>query len=317
MDIVFNELSVTEERISERTINAAVSCFLEVYSKVIKRDISISRSLITSVDINSLTLSVGYSIAQWRNSSLVDRDEKRRLLGLCDRQRIVEPIHEDVQYVEFESKQGKGLQIAYEKQSPLISIPLEGKWKRHVLFCDLIDITFDERIPIEIKNIYCEESLNEHGTWIEGKIEKEYQAIKNSTDFLNMYSSLFPSLVFHTNALSQVKNQLSETSIQPLVKKLSVLERYFSSWNGEVFDRDAFPPRFISPESTETLSRFKNEHTFEMNGEMLLFSYHVRYTGGDVPGRIYIYPHKGQKKCYICSLYTKLPTVSDPKFKKT
>lgn len=314
MEMVFNEMSVSKEQLSTLDANKMFSSFLHTYSDAVRFNLGFSRSLTTPIDFNALEISSGYYIAQWRNSPSIDKDDKIRFLGICERQNISTPSTEDYQFVQHSDIVGKGFQIAYEKQRPLISIPSAENWKQHTIECLLYDVENEEK-QIILKNIYCDESLKTHNEWIKSETKKEHLKIKTSDAFLSSIPSLFPSLVFHRNALAQIKSQVNPVNIPTIVEKLLELEKYFSVWDGGKFDRSAFPPRFISAESGETLSRYKSEHTFEWNGSHILVSYHVRYTGGDIPGRIYISPQHNQRKCLVCSLHTKLPTVSNPKFK--
>lgn len=312
MEMVFNEISTLNEAISTYNANQLFLSFLHTYSAAIKA--GFSRSISTPVDFNSLLISTGYYIAQWRNSPFVDKDSKMRFQGICERQQITSPVYDDCQFVQHEGAAGKGLQIACENQNPLISIPSSKNWEQHYIDCTLYDIESEEEKQLTIKNIYCEESLSIHNEWINERKENEHGDIKTPEAFLANFSILFPSLSFHRNALDQIKNTVNPINIPTIVKKLLELEKYFSSWDGGKFDRSAFPFRFVSPESEATLARFHSEHTYQWEGSNILVSYHVRYTGGDIPGRIYIYPDHSKRKCIICSLHTKLPTVNDPKF---
>lgn len=314
MEMIFNELSVSKERLSVLDANELFSCFLNTYSNAVVADFGISRSITTPQDFNDLEISLGYYVAQWRNSSSVDRDEKRRFLGICERQNISTPSTEDYQFLQFGDTVGRGLQIAYEKQRPLISIPSDESWKQHEIESLLCDVENEEENKIFLKNIYCDESLRTHSDWIKNETEKEHLKIRTAEAFLSNIPTLFPSLIFHHTALTQIRSQVNPVNIPTIVEKLLMLEKYFSTWDGGKFERSEFPPRFVSPESEATLSRFKADHSFEWEETNLLVSYHVRYTGGNIPGRIYIYPFHEQRKCLICSLHTKLPTVSDTKF---
>lgn len=314
MEMVFNEMSVSKESLTSLDANTLFSFFLQTYSKAVGSDLGISRSIITPVDFNALEISAGYYVAAWRNSPTVDRDDKRRLLGICERQNISIPSTEDYQFVQYDDIIGKGFQMSHENQSPLLSIPSSENWKQNVIQCSLYDVENDKESQIALKNLYCDESLNTHKDWLKSEAKKEHSKIRTPDSFLSNIPTLFPSLVFHRNALAQIKGQVNPVNIPTILEKLLVLEKYFSNWDGGKFERSAFPPRFVSPESDETLSRFKIEHTFEWGNSSILVSYHIRYTGGDIPGRIYIYPQHDQKKCLVCSLHTKLPTVSDPKF---
>lgn len=313
MQVVFNELSTSSKHLSIVEVNQLISAFVKTYTKVINTHPGIHRSIATPINLNDLELSPGYYLAQWRNDPTIDREEKRRFLGLCDRQTTTTPGLEDLLYVQFGDYVGMGLQIAYEQNSPVISFQSEDYWKHHEIGCTVCDLENEEESEISLINLASEESVIVHREWIEKTIQHEYAGVKTSAEFLAQYEILFPSLRFHRNALAQMKNQIRAVNIPTIVEKLLELEKYFSTWDGGKFDRTVFPPRFVSPESEETLTQFEDEHTFEWEGHRVLVSFHVRYTGGDIPGRIYIYPDHETKKCIIFSMNTKLPTVSDPK----
>ena len=313
MDIVFNELSTASKNLSVVEVNQLVSEFVKTYTKVINTYSGVRRSIATPINFNDLELSPGYYLAQWRNDPTIDREEKRRFLGLCDRQTTTAPSLEDLLYVQCGNCVGMGLQIAYEKNSPVISFQSEDYWMRHTIQCTVCDLENEEESEISVINFASEESINVHNEWIEDTIKHEYAGINTSTEFLAQYETLFPSLCFHRNALAQMRNQIRPVNIPTIVEKLLELEKYFSTWDGGKFDRSVFPPRFVSAESEATLTKFKDAHTFEWKGRRILVSFHVRYTGGNIPGRIYIDPDYETKKCIIFSMDTKLPTVSDPK----
>lgn len=129
---------------------------------------------------------------------------------------------------------------------------------------------------------------------------------------LESLDDLFPSLIFHEVALNQLRSEVQVCHVQALCNKLMLLEKYFCNWDGKEFDEKAFPPKSVSPQSKETLKRFEKEHTFSFPHEQIMVSYHMRYTG-NIPGRIYFHPAGEIRKAYICSLTTKLRTVSEPK----
>lgn len=312
MQLVFNELSRSNNRLSVIETNKLISEFLHTYSAILKAHPSFSRCISTTINLNDLEICPGYYMAQWRNSNSVDREEKRRFLDICEKQHITLPSCDDF-YVEYSGMIGIGLQIAFENQSPLISFQSSPDWTKSTLDCQLYDLENDEQSEITLLNISSEDNIKAHNAIIEDSIKKEYVVVKTPQAFLMQYEELFPSLYFHPNALSQMKNQINPVSIPVIMEKLLVLENYFSKWDGKKFDLSAFPPRLISPESNETLTKFKDEHSFEWKGNKYIASLHMRYTGGQVPGRIYFYPDHKAKKGIVFSMYTKLPTVSNPK----
>lgn len=313
MQMVFNELSTSNNEVSLVEINCLISTFVKTYSEVLKTQSGIHRSIATPINFNDLELAPGYYLAQWRNAPTVDKDEKMRFLGICERQTITTPSFSDTLYVQHAGDVGSGIQIAYEKNSPLISFRSNADWEKHSIQCELYDIESEEESRISLNNLSSVETVKENSEWIKGRIEEEYASVDTPTAFLSQYQKLFPSLCFHRDALDQMRTQINPVNVSTIVEKLLVLEKYFSNWDGGKFDRSVFPPRFVSPESEETLKRFKKEHTFVWSGRELLVSYHIRYTGGNIPGRIFVYPDHETRKCIVCSLDTKLPTVNDPK----
>jgi hypothetical protein len=90
-----------------------------------------------------------------------------------------------------------------------------------------------------------------------------------------------------------------------------LLNEYFSNWDGKIFDRNKIPN--VDPETPETLNRFKDEHTFTTpDGRSLIFKWHIRFTGGSYPGRIFFYPDQKTNKCFIGHIGGKLPTGNYP-----
>jgi len=314
MELVFNEISISTKEVSTSENQRIMSEFLRTYTEAKKTAPYLSREMVTPVDLNCVELSPGYYLAKWRNSKDTDRDDVRRFLGICQQQRIATPGNEDTLFVHHNGTQGIGLQIAYEMDNPLISFSTAECWKQPIVESILCDVETNQEESISEINLYSDESVSVHSVWLNSRAECEITHIKTADEFLGQYQVLFPSLDFHPNALSQIQNQVSRVNIPTIISKLRVLEKYFSTWDGQKFDRSVFPPRFLSPESEKTLTDFKKQHTYEWNGESILVSYHVRYTGGNIPGRIYIYPDHNTKRCVVVSLYEKLPTVSDPKF---
>ena len=138
----------------------------------------------------------------------------------------------------------------------------------------------------------------------------EYEANVEINEFLDKLHEYYPTLEFGKVARDQLKNGIEHQHFKTIRLKLYELECVFSKWDGGQVLETMFQSK-MTPESTETLKRFKDEHTFLVGNKTVLASYHIRYTG-KLAGRIYFYPDRESKKCYICSLTTKLPTVSEP-----
>ena len=312
MQLVLNELSVSTDEKDQYKVAQVMDTFLTVYSHLVKRHPGFN-TVIAPIDINLLELTPGYLVSQWRNSP-VDREIKRRFLGLCDRIQILSPSEDDLLCTTIDGSRGEGIQLAMEGDLPLISLPFSDVWQVGEILCSVYRIADDSISEESLKNFSTLDTFSENQTWLDECASQTSAQIKTPGQLLEKLPELFPSLCFGDTAIRQIKTELTVFTAPIVAEKLSKLEVYFSQWDGCTFDSSAFPPRSVSPQSKETLRRFKDEHTFSYGQQSFLVSYHVRYTGR-IPGRIYFYPDCTSKKCIICSLTTKLPTVSEPKFK--
>lgn len=315
MQLILNEISVSQQPINWHDINAALETFISVYSTLQKDYSNISRSVVVPYDINHLEISPGYSIAQWRNSH-IDRDIKRRFLGFCDQMQALNPIEDELICETAEGIHGHGLQLAMEETAPLLSFSFQENWNSHLIPCTVYRVYDGDIISGCLHNFSTDETIIRNNDWLIALCNSAIQEIKSPNQLLEKLDSIFPSLYFIDNAVRQINRDLTSVTAPIVAEKLYKLESYFFDWDGEKFQEEAFPARMISPESTETLKAYKKEHSFLYGDQEILASLHMRYTGGNIPGRIYFYPDHETKKCVICSLTTKLPTVTEPKFRR-
>ena len=310
MQMILNELSLCTGEVHQSVAVRVLEQFINTYSKAVKGDNGFERTILTSVDLNSLELTKGYFVSQWRNNTQ-DKDMLRRFVNMCDRQEVLE-FNQDEAELTCEKGNGKGLLAAYENESFCISFVYEPYWDMFQIPCHYYSLKEDQTFSVSVHNLSNEAQLEEHSSQISEIREREISGINTPQQLLERLDELFPSLIFHPVALNQLEGQVQACHVGTLCNKLMSLERYFSKWDGERFEEEAFPSRSVSPQTKETLKRFKKEHTFEFAGKQVLVSYHMRYTG-NIPGRIYFHPANKLKKAYICSLTTKLPTASEPK----
>lgn len=310
MQMILNELSLNENEMNEDKAIQVFEQFISTYSEAVKSEYGIDRSILTGTDLNLLSLSNGYTISKWRNNTS-DRDMRRRFLDMCDRQEVIE-FCQDESEVTCDKGRGAGLLAAYENSDLCISFVFDSYWELYEIPCNYYSLLEDCTYPIKVYNISQKGQLSQNLACFQQMRKKEILEVKTPHQLLEKLDSLFPSLIFHEVAINQLESEVQICHIGTLCNKLMLLEQYFAKWDGSEFDDKAFPIRSISPQSKETLKRFKSEHTFSFKDENIVVSYHMRYTG-NLPGRIYFHPAGKLKKAYICSLTTKLPTVSEPK----
>lgn len=261
--------------------------------------------------MTTIEISKGYYAAEWRNSKNDDKDLQSRFKRICDLQ-VIQTYSDSDSYLTYNGVVSDGLLIAYQDELIAISLNSNICWSNFNIECDYYTLDNDQTIKVLLCNLSSPQSIDDNLQDIMSKIQVERLSCTTSEELLANINSLYPSLIFHKTALDQIKNQLEKQHIPTVCKKLSQLEQYFSTWDGKVFDQNSFPNRSVSPQSPETLNRYKKQHTYTFSDKSVIVSYHMRYTG-NIPGRIYFYPDNDLKKARICSLTTKLPTVTEPK----
>ncbi len=313
MKLIFNELSLNPEPADIYGARDAIELFILTYNEAIKERFGFEREITTCIDFNSIIIAKDYPISKWRNDTEVDRDLIRRYAGICDKQNL-EDLFEDEVEVRCDKGFGKGLLGAYENEAICISFIHDNYWKKFQIECELYSVVDDETSNISVRNISEKNQLSENYEELQGLRKRETNSIVTQEQLLEKLDSLFPSLVFNQVAIEQLRHNVEVQHVSTICSKLLELEKYFSNWTGGAFDESAFPTKSVSPQSKETLKRFRKQHTYEFGEKEIIVSYHMRYTG-KIPGRVYFYPDTETKKGLICSLTTKLPTVTNPKMR--
>ena len=108
MQLVFNELSVSSDSKDYYKVNSIMETFLTVYSHLVKSNPNL-RTVISSTDINQLEITPGYFVSQWRNSS-IEKDVKRRFLGLLDKIKIEFPAEDEIVCNTLDELHSNGIQ---------------------------------------------------------------------------------------------------------------------------------------------------------------------------------------------------------------
>lgn len=279
---------------------------MNTYSKAVK--VGFDRTVLTYIDFNAIQIAKNYYTFQWRNGK-VDRDMLRRYQGLCDRQHICNENNLDYD-VQVNERSGNGILYAFLHDEILLSMCSQEVFRHFKIEAQYFSVEDEQEKKIEILNISCADHVeNNLDMWMARK-KIEYEVNVEIGEFLDKLHEYYPTLEFGKVARNQLENEIEPQHYKTIRLKLYELECVFSKWDGGQVLETMFQSK-MTPESMETLKRFKDEHTFLVGDKTVLASYHIRYTG-NLAGRIYFYPDRESKKCYICSLTTKLPTVSEP-----
>ena len=287
------------------------TCF--AVKKIIQND-----SILLDQDYQSFELAQGYRIEKWRNDPEVDREIKRRFYSILNKSQAY-PTDDSEWESEFRTKvQGdehcsRGCLLACETDGVMTSFLSDEEWKKAEIsgsyVCMHEDGALEERKE-KVPNVSCAENIELFRKCYEQKKEdKRYTEVKSAKDILNLAEEVFPNLVFCDHAIAGCKKDVGVSEAGQVYKRLLELQRVAESMTKQ-FKKDSLTK--ATTETGITLQQYGEEHTFLLpDGNLQLFSWHVRYTGS-YAGRIFFHPVCEENKIYIGHVGHKLPTVKYP-----
>ena len=269
-------------------------------------------------------LSANYPLNAWFGDLQVPRDETLFLLDYITRHSYIRPYDEDLQdKVEFQSdrvlfeanfngKTAEGLGFAHLLNGLALSFFSEPSWDTPwlVLDCKRLDpeseeiSEYHERLRHVSRARHISKDL---AAWIGEQVQA---GVRNGSDLLRNAVTLFPNLVFCSQASKQIA-VLSAGSkyLSRILKLLLDLEIRANSWTEGNFDYRQL--HNASSESETTMSRFGDKRIFVCpDGKSRTFEWHLK--GLPSPWRIHICADPRQKKILIGYVGRHLPTQKYP-----
>ena len=313
MQMILNDCSSNFPAANIYDGKVLVEKFLMVYSdigKFIKND-----SVIIEKDYNNIMLAEDYSILHWRNDKTVDIEIKRIFGRFISKATVYSKTEEfeekfNISEVIVEEKPSIGCLVAYLTDNPVISFISDPIWENSFIdgkyqYLDEDAEKFISSDDVRIKNI----SNKENAEFFK-KSNPNFDvlpSIHSGTELWNRRNELFPNLVFCECVKKQLIDEIDPFHLTQIINKLFMLEKYFANFDG-VFDQKALLGSV--PSSDSTLKKFKSMYTFTTpENKDLLFSWHIKFTGG-YAGRIYFIPaKKGINNCTIGHINGHLPTI--------
>lgn len=312
MNLVLNELSLENVPVTKDLGRSMIKMFILTYNAAVTSKFNFSHDIVTTVDLNNCELSAGYYANQWRNEHDIDIDLIRRFKSICQRQVFVNAgtYSDDSEFI-CDSRISIGCLLAYDNRDVIISMESCDNWKQSKIIGEIYFLEDDITEQVEIINISSPDHIIQNDINLAELFKYELKSIKSGEQLYNNLDALFPNLIFSDECKNQLKTEVESQHLNLLIKKLREIDDFFAKWDGKIFDEKKFQSK-VTPQSKETLKRFPVDHTFEVGGKVVLVSYHMRYTG-NIPGRIYFEPDFDVEKGLICSLTTKLRTVTNTK----
>ncbi|WIV19195.1 hypothetical protein QPK24_23255 [Paenibacillus polygoni] len=312
--MLLNELSSIELSKDKYQSIIKMRGLINTIKSAINQGISGSILIPEEIDFNNIELSKGYYIYHWRNEIKANpdlRSEYQLFLSILNKSEVI--CTNDIQEGDFILNNGdksQSLLKCYKEQHIALSF-LSKKFSESTIVGLHCFLDIDANYITEDATIY-HLSTPEHVLEVEIRDIIDYL---NRQDALNIRHNielwekkeiLFPTLVFCDNVKKQIL-KVERILLVESIKKILILEHYFSSWDWKGFDYRDLPN--TSPESESTLRTYEKQHTFRTPfGKTIIVSYHIK--GAAYNNRIYFHIDYEREKIIICSIGEHLPCVT-------
>jgi hypothetical protein len=316
LQIVLNDLSYNFPAKDIKTAKEIMESFLRSY--VLLKELLENESVLMNADYNYIQLADGYNIHDWRKDPGNDPDIKRMFFKLLGHAQIIDDdSFNQTQNSDFDSdftvdsKSSISCLIAYEIGGVLLSFLSSPKWSESKIAGEYCCFVRDEFISeeTEIFNVCDTNTFHIYERHYKTQPPHRRCPVNTGTELWENRETLFPNLLFCKRTEKQLKES-QKYHLTQIYDRLKILQDYFANCSSG-FDPDLIPIK-TTPESEPTLNQFQSDHTFiGPENRVLLFSWHVRFTGGGYPGRIFFHPENEKKRGVIGHINGKLPTVSE------
>ena len=296
--MIINECSLSDQTEDIHLINEVLVNFIQMYKKIKEIDRFHEFWIADGYDLHWNSMS--YPLESWLNGNGKQRDLARFFLT---------NIMKNLQKYQTDSTvEGRvfnvrclGAEEAVLQNDVLLSLPFNAKWR-----VDMIQVDFSKlneggisRADISLFNLFDQNQIH-HNTIKKTEVLEKFQ-LYDFSQVWTLRKILFPNLCF-CESVKDDFDCLEKSYLTQVIKKLTELEDMAATKPFQFNPRRLCNP---SPESTETLKQYKQEHTFQYDDEPVIASWHIRFTG--YPGRIYFKPL--QDSILICHVGSHLPTV--------
>jgi hypothetical protein len=318
--MILNELSIleNEKKQTDRNQNHIVSQLIKLCHKISheKRD----RDIYYTEEFMREGFSQGGVIERWLHDSGVPQQEKAFFRTIVNRRQLI--CEEDFLGSEFivkteagEKKKAVGCLAAYEWESYVVSMDTSDLWENKEIVGNYSSLMeFDNQVCIDekeacVENCCFEEQLH----LLEEKEKHRCQLIISSgRELWEKRGILYPHLCFCDSVQEQLKEARVSLHIRMIMKRLQILEDYFSEYTGR-FDRGkvGYGCRYES-ESVEKDNELRSMRVFRTPGGIEeFFGWHISFSG-NYPGRIHFIPDMENKMGIVGYIGKHLPTAKYP-----
>lgn len=272
-----------------------------------------NRVLRTRDDFNTVLLTDGYLVSQWRNDESVDKDLRRYLTSLTTKAPYLVGLDEHSQRAysiecHVYGERSEAIEAVYLLDGVSVSFNCDAKWQLNYLPVSIQTLSEGGELEedlIAIRNASSPAHVVNHESWFE---LKRREALESGNDLRSIQNN-FNGIEFLESAFQYIELPGNAVFFPQILRKLLQLEKWVANWGDVVARRNT--PFKISGESAPTLEQFSAERTFEYpTGQNTLFEPHFRLT--HAPWRVHFYVDATLNKVVIGYIGPHLRTVKNP-----
>jgi hypothetical protein len=301
MDLFFNELSIKEAP-NKHTAIKWMDDLMVLYKKAAGKGFSELKTTETFINI---TIAPNYKLNEWMYDQAVPYETRLFFKTKVSKFPFIEKLLEQkegekqlLHEFKYKGLSAAGFGAAYLFDSLAVSFDNSSEWDTHLIVLDVTEYSEDDQVIHSIEEVKHSSKpvhLDCLSNWLK---DKKKVSIPNGKLLWLKRNVHFPHLVFCQNVEDQVSYfSGSEPEFHMIVKQLSIMESYCSTWEGGIFTGDDFPSK-VTSESESRRGRFKKElNIICPDGEVREFPWHLRYTPG--AGRIHFAPDNSQRIFFI------------------
>lgn len=307
-ELVFNDLSATGSSRDKYEAQKALKNFINLFKDARGR---FSDRLLVGRELGSIKLLEDYTVSQClRDLGSHERKYVSAFYAMMNRSKKIrtEEGDRDKEMVTKADRYSDTLLYAYLENQVLISFPVD-EYKESMVSLILRMLREGNLVeePVQMPNISKKEHLASKP--IRAFLRDERVELLNDFCHPDLFwehrRALYPNMIFCDNVKRHLK-KIDPPTFSDNLRKVEVLHQFFRNWDWGSFDYTDIPG--TSPQSADTLKKYRAEHTFETpDGKVEVFSYHIK--GASHKTRVYFTLNHQKKKVIIGSIGKHLPCV--------
>lgn len=309
--MIFNEQSMVSMENGQEEFDRIMGQFLGVCHKIsIEKG---DQDFYYTQELYLQEFAPGYTIHGWLGNPHVPKKEKDLFRKMANKGQLLEKNYFlDSEFItelpDGKSQNAIGCLAAYEWDGIVVSMQTSPLWELEEIKGIYVSAAGDDR-EAAVRNCCFTEQVSRLVT--EEK-QKTFRMVSSGRELWEKKESIYPHLVFCECVRKQLEEPRNSLHIKIIMKRLQILEDYFSNFNGK-FEKDklGFDCREES-ESVKKNKRLRGMRVFELPDKREeFFSWHISFSG-NFPGRIHFIPNAKECVGVIGYVGKHLPTSNYP-----